>query len=110
ERDLGLCDDTPRTGHRLFRAEGARRASHESLRSSEIAELCHRDASQRERRRVVAQGDSLQCAEWITRRERTRCGRDKRVHPNPATLVTPTVRCPVPIYLTTTNTQWSEER
>jgi hypothetical protein len=88
-------------GHGLFRTEGARRTSHESLRSNEIAELRHRDASKRERRRVVAQGDPLQCAEGITRRERTRRGRDQRVHLNPAILVTPTVPCPVPIYLTT---------
>jgi hypothetical protein len=32
-----------------------------------------------------------------------RCGRDQRFHRNPATLVTPTVRCPVLIHLTTTN-------
>ena len=68
--------------------------SQERLRSNEIAELRHRDASKRERGRVVAQGDPLQCAEGITRRERTRRGRDQRVHRNPVTLVTPTVRCP----------------
>ena len=44
----------------------------------------------------------VQCAEEITRGERTRRGRDERVHLNPATLVTPTVQCLVPIYLTTT--------
>ena len=38
--------------------------------------------------------DLLQSADWITRRERTRHGRDRRVHRNPATLVTPTVRYP----------------
>ena len=103
ERDLGLGDDAPRAGHGLLRTEGARRASQESLRANEIAELRHRDAAQRERRRVVAQGDPVQRAERITRRERTRRGRDQRVHRNPATLVTPTVRCPVLIYLTTTN-------
>ena len=94
ERDLGLGDDAPRAGHGLFRTEGARRTSQERLRSNEIAELRHRDASKRERRRVVAQGDPLQCAERITRRERTRRGGDQRVHRNPVTLVTPTVRCP----------------
>ena len=36
------------------------------------------------------QGDPLQCAERITRRERTRRGRDQRVHRNPATIVTST--------------------
>ena len=94
ERDLGLGDDAPRAGHGLLRTEGTRRPSQESLRANEIAELRHRDASQRESRRVVAQGDPLQCAEGIARRERARRGRDQRVHRNPVTLVTPTVRCP----------------
>jgi hypothetical protein len=94
ERDLGLGHDAPCAGHGLFRAEGARRTSHESPRAYEIAELRHRDASKRERRRIVAQGDLVQCAQGITRRERTRRGRDQRVHLNPATLVTPTLRDP----------------
>ena len=54
------------------------------------------------RERLAAQGDPVQCAEGITRRERSRRGREERVHRNPATLVTPTVRYPAPIYLTTT--------
>ena len=54
QRDLGLGDDAPRAGHGLSRTEGARRTSHQSLRSIEIAELRHGDAPQRERRRVVA--------------------------------------------------------
>jgi hypothetical protein len=103
ERDLSLGDDAPRAGHGRFRTEGARRTSHESLRSIEIAELRRRDASKRERRRVVGQGDPVQCAKGITRRERTRRGRDQRVRRNPATLVTPTVRYPLLIYLTTAN-------
>ena len=52
----------------------------QSLRADEIAELRHRDAAQRERRRVVAQRDPVQRAERITRRERARRGRDQRVH------------------------------
>jgi hypothetical protein len=103
ERDLGLGDDAPGAGHGLFRAEGARRTSHESLRSNEIAELRHCDAAKGERRRVVAQGDPVQCAEAITRGERTRRSRDQRVHRDRATFVTPTVGCSVLIYLTTTN-------
>ncbi len=91
ERDLRLGDDAPRAGHGLFRTEGTRSTSQESLRSNEIAELRHRDASKRESRRVVAQGDPLQCAERIARCERTRRGSDQRVHRNPVTLVTPTV-------------------
>src|ERR1700675_2519069 len=66
EADLALGDHTPRAGHGLFRAEGARRPSQESLRSNEIAELRHRDAAKRERRRIVAQGDPVQRAEGIT--------------------------------------------
>ena len=103
ECDLGLGDDTPRAGHGLFRTEGARRTSQESLCSNEIAELRHRDASQRERRRVVAQGDPLQCAEGITCRECARRSGDQRVHRNPVTLVTPTIRYPVIFYLTTSD-------
>src|SRR5712691_6411105 len=108
QRDLGLGDDTPCAGHGLSRTEGARRTSQKSLRANEIAELRHRDAAKREGRRVVAQGDPVQRTEGITRRERTRRGRDQRVHSNPATLVTPTVRCPVLIYLTTTSTSYRE--
>jgi hypothetical protein len=76
ERDLGLGDDTPCAGYDLFRTEGARRPSHESLCSNEITEPGHCDASKRKRRRIVAQSDPVQCSEGITRRERTRCGRD----------------------------------
>ena len=67
ERDLGLGDDASRAGHRLFRTEGARRAvAARPSRADEIAELRHRDAAQRQRRRVVAQGDAVQRAERIT--------------------------------------------
>jgi hypothetical protein len=76
ERDVGLGDDAPRASHGLFRTEGTRSTSQEGLRSNEIAELRHRDASKRESRRVVAQGNSVQCAEGITRRECTRRGRN----------------------------------
>ena len=72
ERDLGLGDDASRARHGFFRAEGARGASQQRLRPNEIAELRHRDAAQRERRRVVAQRDPLQRAEGIAGRERTR--------------------------------------
>src|SRR6185503_10458937 len=88
ERDLRLGDDAPRAGHGLFRTEGARRTSQERLRSNEITELRHRDASKRKCGRVVAQRDALQCADGITRRERMCRGRDQRVHLNPVTLVT----------------------
>src|SRR5262245_35436163 len=100
QRDLALGADAPRAGHGLSRTEGTGRASYERLRSHEIAELRHRDAAQRERRRIVAQRDPVQRAERITRGERTRRRRDQRVHRNPATLVTPTVRSLSPIYPT----------
>jgi hypothetical protein len=54
ERDLGLRDRASRTGDRLARAEGARGGPQEHSRSREIAELRHRDASERERGRVGA--------------------------------------------------------
>ncbi len=95
QRDLGLGDDAARASHRLFRTEGARCAAQESLGASEIAELRHGDAAKRESRRVVAQGNSLQCAERVTRGKRPRRGGDQRVHRNPATLVTPAIRSPV---------------
>jgi hypothetical protein len=46
---LGLGNDPPRTGHRLFQAEGTRRPSQERLRSNEITELRGRDAAKRKR-------------------------------------------------------------
>ena len=88
ERDLGFGDRAPCAGRRLLRTEGARGASQQLLRARQIAELRHRDAAQRERRRIVAQRDPLQRAERIARFERTRRGRDQRVHRNPVTLVT----------------------
>jgi len=94
EGDLGLGDDAPRASHRLFWTEGARRTSHQSPRSNEIAALRHRDASKRKRSRVVAQGNPLQCPEGITRCKGTCRGRDQWVHRNPATLVTPTLLRP----------------
>ena len=91
--DLGLSDEAPRAGHRLFSTEGTPSVSQERLCSNEIAELRHRDASKSEGRRVVAQGDSLQRAKGITYRQRPRRGSDQRVHRNPVIFVTLTVRC-----------------
>ena len=77
-----------------------RRTTQENFCPDEIAELRHRDASQRERGRVIAEGDPVQCAQGITPGERPRRGCEQRVHENPATLVTPAVRYPSPIYRT----------
>jgi hypothetical protein len=104
ECDLGLGDDAPGAGHGLLRTEGPRRTSQEGLRSNEIAELRHRDASKRERRRVVAPGDPVQCAEGSAGHECTRRGRDQRVHRNPVTRVTPTVRIPGAQYISCSTT------
>ena len=53
-------------------------------------------------RRVATQGNPFECAEGITRRERACRRREQRVHWNPDTLVTLTIRYPALIYLTTT--------
>jgi hypothetical protein len=94
EGNLGLGYDASGARPGLFWTESARSLSQEFLGSYEITELCHRDASKRERRRIVAQCDSLQRAEGIARREGASCRRDQRVHWNPATLVTSTPSMP----------------
>jgi hypothetical protein len=57
-------------------------------------------------RRVVAQGDSLQRAEEITRGKRAGCGRDQRVHSNPATLVALIASYPVLNSFVIRNHRW----
>jgi hypothetical protein len=94
ECNFGLGYDAPRTGHCLFRTKGARGTPQEFLRSRKFTELRHRDAAKRKCWRIVAQRNSLQRSEGITRRKRTCCSRDQRVHANPATLVTPTPSMP----------------
>jgi predicted dithiol-disulfide oxidoreductase (DUF899 family) len=85
ERNLGLGNDAPRSGHGLLRTERPRGAAQERLRANEVAKLRHRDPSQRKRGRVVAQRDTLQRAERIARGKRMRGGSDQRVHWNPVT-------------------------
>src|SRR6202171_2578435 len=94
ERDLGFGHHAARTCGFLVRSERARRSPQQLARPRMLAELCHGDAAQRERWRIVAQRDPLQGAEGIARCECTRRGSDQRVHRNPVTLVTPIVRCP----------------
>jgi hypothetical protein len=60
ERDFGLSYYAPRARHGFFRTEGPRSAPQQFLRSRVFPELRHRDASKRERWRIVSQGDSLQ--------------------------------------------------
>ena len=62
QRDLGLGDGAAGARDGLARAEAARRALQQRLGAVEIAELRHRDAAQRQRRRIVAQGDIVQRA------------------------------------------------
>ena len=113
ERDFGLDDDAPRAGHGLPRAEGAPGPPHQRFRFVEIAELGHRDAAKRERRRVVAQRHPVQRGEWIARGKRPcRCG-DQRIHPdtirNPVTLVTPAIAERDPNLSTTTRIKTKEQ-
>jgi hypothetical protein len=91
ERDFCLSHQASRTGHCLFRAEGARCTTHESFRSIKIAELRHCDAAKREGRGIVTQGDTVQCGDGITCRECVGRSFDQRVHENPATVVTPII-------------------
>ena len=81
-------------GPRPISDRRARRTSHQSLRSNELAELRHRDASKCECRRVVAQGDLVQCAKGIARCEARAAALISEFDLNPATLVTPTVSMP----------------
>src|SRR5271166_2321135 len=105
QRNLGLGNNTPRTSHSFFRAEGARGTSQENFRSNEVAKPRHRNASKRKCWRIVAQSDQIQCGNRITRRECTRREHDQWVHLNRVILVTHAVQCATLSYLTTTNQQ-----
>lgn len=69
QRNFGLGNDAARAGDRFARTEGAGRASQQSLGAVEVAELCHRDAAQRQRRRIVAHSDEVQGMERIAHGE-----------------------------------------
>jgi hypothetical protein len=58
--DFGFGDQAPGASYSLSRTEGARGTSQESFGPDQIAQLRHRNAAQRQCRRVVAQGHSLQ--------------------------------------------------
>jgi len=70
ERDLGLGDNASGARHGLLRAERTRGTSQQRLRPDEITELRHRDAADRQRRRVTAQCDPLQRTQRIADRQR----------------------------------------
>ena len=63
-----------------MRAEGTGRATQQLARACMLAELRHRDAAQRERRRVVAQRDVLERAERVAGAQRARGRGDQGVH------------------------------
>jgi hypothetical protein len=76
QRDLSLGNNAPRSGHGLFRTEGARGTSHEYLRPNKVAKPGQRNPSKRKSRRVAAQSDPIQRTEGITCLQRTRRGPD----------------------------------
>ena len=62
EGNLGFGYHASRASDGFFRGECAPGTSQQFFRAWKIAELCHRDATERESRRVIPQGDSLQGA------------------------------------------------
>jgi hypothetical protein len=87
QRPLGLVEPPHQEEAPDFEVAGIRSVDAVAVRFKRRA----RRVSNSERRRVIAQGDPLQRAEEITRRECACRGRDQRIHRNPATLVTPTI-------------------
>jgi hypothetical protein len=67
QRHLRLCREAARAFDRLPRSEAPSRPSQQLTRPPQVTELRHRDAPQRERRRIVPQGDELERAERIAR-------------------------------------------
>src|SRR5678815_4891144 len=67
QRHFGLRDHASRTRKWLLRTKSPRSAAQQGLCLHEVPELRHRDAAQRERRWIVAQGYQLQRAERIAR-------------------------------------------
>ena len=80
QRHLRLCDDTAGACQIFVGTEAAGGASEELARARILAQLRHRDAAQRKRRRVVAQRDALECAERVAGAEGARGSGDQRVH------------------------------
>lgn len=77
---FGLGDHAAGVRQFLMRAEAACRAPQQLASTHELAELGHRDAAQRERRRVVSQRDTLERAKRVARGEGAGgCG-DEGVH------------------------------
>ncbi len=76
QRNLGFGDDAPRACHGFFWTKGPSRLPQEFPRPYKLSELRHRDAAKRQRRRIIAQRDSFQCAEGIACGQSARCGCD----------------------------------
>jgi len=57
ESDFRVSDHAARTGEWLLGFEGAHRPFQQELGLIEIAELCHGNPAQGERRRIVTEGD-----------------------------------------------------
>ena len=68
KRDFGFGDDAPRPSNGFFRTERPRSPSKEALGAHEIAKLRHREAPERECRRIGSEGDAFQRAERVARR------------------------------------------
>ena len=77
QRHFGFGHHTACARHELARAESARGPTQQRFRAIEIAQLRHRDATQRQRRGIVSQRYALQGAERIARGERMRRGCDQ---------------------------------
>ena len=69
ERNFGFGDDAARTRDGFGWTERARCRAQQSLRAFELPELSHGDATQRQGRCIVAQGNALQRAKWIALRQ-----------------------------------------
>jgi hypothetical protein len=90
---FGFGNDASRTRDCFSRTEGAGGTSQQGLGLDEVAELRHRDTSQRQRWRIVAQRNALQRAQRIAGGQCASGGGDQRVHRvpanrNPVTFVT----------------------
>jgi hypothetical protein len=76
QRDFRFGNATSGAGCRFMGTERAGSTSQQVFRASEIAKLRHSDATQGQRRRVIAQRNMLQRRQHISARQRAGGGRD----------------------------------
>src|SRR5260370_39499948 len=100
-RSSGLIGQSHRVLESTRLTQSGPRAHRIAFRKAAV--LNHRDTSKRERRSIVAQRHTVQGAEGITASSARAAAVISGLQRNTATLVTPTVRFPVPTYLTTNN-------